>query len=183
MPTLANLPLLQIISDEEDEEEDEKEASEGSDEGKGDDSSSSSEGSSSDGTNDDGGDEDEDARDDDTMICCDVDSMELWLVGSGAGKDREVDSRADDVGAIPLRRCILIMREGHDVPTDEDENESFARKRPLGVASHGSLGYFANTYGANEPDIELFISPNLRGCRLVGTDEERWFMASVYHQI
>ena len=100
MPTLANLPLLQIISDEEDEEEDEKEASEGSDEGRGDDSSSSSEGSSSDGTDDYDG--DEDIGDDDTMIRHDADYVELGLVGDGAGEDREVDSHAEDIGAIPL---------------------------------------------------------------------------------
>lgn len=145
--------------------------------------SSSSEGSRSDGTDDDDGDEDEDAGDEDNVIRCDADSVELGLAGGGAGEDREVDSHAEDVGAIPHHRCVHIMREGRDVPTDEDEVESFAGKRPLGDASRGSLRHFASACSANESDIELFTSPDLRGCHLVGTDEECWFMAGVYHWI
>lgn len=75
------------------------------------------------------------------------------------------------------------MHEGRDVPTDEDEDESFARKRPLGDASHGSLRDFPSTCGADEPNIELFASPDLHGYRLAGTDEGHWFMAGVYHRI
>lgn len=67
------------------------------------------------------------------------------------------------------------MCEGHDVPTDKDEDEDFVGKRALGDASHDSLRHFAIAYGANEPDIELLTSPDLRGCHLVGTDEERRF--------
>lgn len=154
MPTFAGLPLLQVVSDEEDKEVDEeKEASEGSGDHGGDESSSSSEGSSSDGTEDDDGDEDEEVSDEDTMVHCDVDSVEIGLAGEGIGEDREVDSHARDIGAIPRCRRVHIMREGWDVPTAEDENDSFTGKRPLGEASHGSLRHFANAYGFDDPNI------------------------------
>lgn len=158
MPTLADLPLLQVVSDEEDEEVDEeKEATKGLGDHRGDESSLSSEGSNSDGTKDDDGDEDEEVSDEDTMVHCDVDSMEIGLVGEGADEDREVDSHARDIGAIPHHRHVHIMRKGQDVPTDEDENDSFARKRPLGEASGGSLRHFTNAYGSDDPNIKLLL--------------------------
>jgi len=75
------------------------------------------------------------------------------------------------------------MCEGHDVPADEDDDEGFVGKRPLGDADRNSLRHFAIACGSDDLDIELFTSLDLHGCRLVGTEEERRFMAGVYHQI
>lgn len=184
MPTLATLPLLQIIFYEEDEEEDEeKEVSEGSGDHKGGGSSSSSGSGDSDDGGGDGDDEDEDVLVEDLGVPRAVDLAELGLEGEGVGEDREVDSRAVDVGAMPHRRHVHIMREGREVPTNEDEDEGFSGKRALSDAGRGSLRHFAIACGADEPDIELFTSLDLRGCRLVGTDEERHFMVGVYRRI
>ena len=69
---------------------------------------------------------------------------------------------------MPHRRRIHIMREGREVPTDEDEDEVFVGKRALGDAGHGSLRHFAIACGANEPDIERLTSPSLHGAAWLG---------------
>lgn len=54
------------------------------------------------------GDEDEDAGDEDTVIPHIADSVDqLGLACGGASEDREVASRAEDVGGIPHHRCII----------------------------------------------------------------------------
>lgn len=178
--TLADLAILQVISDDEEVEEEEKEASEGSRDHRGSGSSSSSGSRSSD---DGGGDDDNDEDVEDSRTPRNVDSMELGLEGGLAKEDREVVSRAEDAGVMPCRRHVHIMCDGRDIPTDENEDEGFVGKRPLGDADRGSLQHFAIACGFDEPDIELFTSLDLRGCRLIGTDEEHQFMASMYRRI
>lgn len=43
--------------------------------------------------------------------------------------------------------------------------------------------HFASASGTDEPDVELFTSPDLHGYRLIGNDEEGRFMAGVYRRI
>lgn len=43
--------------------------------------------------------------------------------------------------------------------------------------------HFASACGTDEPDVELFTSPDLHGYRLIGNDEERRFMVGMYHRI
>ena len=44
------------------------------------------------------------------------------------------------------------------------------------------MRHFAVSYGADEPEIDLFTSLDLRECHLVRTEEHR-FMAGTYHRI
>ena len=77
------------------------------------------------------GDEDEDAGYEHSQIPRVANSIELGLEGGGADEHHEVDSHAEEVGAIPRRRCIHIMHEGQEV----DSNGGVSRKHPLGVGS------------------------------------------------
>ena len=52
-----------------------------------------------------------------------VDLVELGLEGDQPKEDREVISCAEDAGRMPRRHHIHIMHEGHDVPTNDDEDE------------------------------------------------------------
>ena len=56
------------------------------------------------------------------------------------------------------------MREGHKVPTDEDEPGADSGKHALGDASRNGLRHFAVACRTNEPEIDLFTSPDLRRC-------------------
>lgn len=49
--------------------------------------------------------------------------------------------------------------------------------------ARSGLRHFAIACGTDEPDIDLFNSPDLCGCHLIGIEEERWFMGGVYHRI
>ena len=84
---------------------------------------------------------------------------------------------------MPHHCYVHILREGHEVAIDEDEPRVGSRKHALGEASHSGLQHFAASCGADEPEIDLFTSPNLRDCHLVGTTEERRFMAGTYRRI
>jgi len=75
------------------------------------------------------------------------------------------------------------MREGYEVATDEDEPRASTGKHALGEASRSGLRHFVVSCGANEPEIDLFTSPNLRDCHLIGTKEERQFLAGTYRRI
>ena len=75
------------------------------------------------------------------------------------------------------------MREGREVATDEDEPGASMGKHDLGEASCSGLRHFAISYGANEPEIDLFTSPDLHDCHLIGTEEEHRFLAGTYHRI
>lgn len=43
--------------------------------------------------------------------------------------------------------------------------------------------HFGNKFGVDDAETELFTSPDLRSCHLVGNIEERRFMARVYWHI
>ena len=184
MLTIADLPMLQVVFGDEDEnEEEEKEVSQGSNDEKGDDSSSSNEGSEFDGVDDDDGDDDRDVRIEDSEDPCRSGSLELGLQGEGRNEEREVESCSVEVGAMPRHHCIHILREGHEIATDDDEARGNSRKHVLGDASHSGLRYFSIACGTNEPNIDLFTSPDLRGCHLIGTKEECQFIGGVYRRI
>ena len=73
---------------------------------------------------------------------------------------------------MPHRRRVHIMREGHEVATDEDEPGADLGKHALGEASHSGLRHFTVSYGADEPKIDLFTSPDLHDCHLDSTKKE-----------
>ena len=80
-------------------------------------------------------------------------------------------SRPTRSGSMPRRRHVHIMWEGCEVATDEDDPGAGSRKHALGEASRSGLRHFTTSCGADEPKIEMFTSPNLRECHLVGTEE------------
>ena len=84
---------------------------------------------------------------------------------------------------MPRCRRMHIMQEGHEVATDKDESRAGTSKHALGEASRSGLRHFAISYGANEPEIDLFTSPDLHDCHLIGTEEEHRFLAGTYHRI
>ena len=75
------------------------------------------------------------------------------------------------------------MREGCEVATDEDEPRAGTGKHPLGMASCSGLRHFAISCGADEPKIDLFTSLDLHDWHLIGTEEERQFLAGNYRRI
>ena len=110
---------------------------------------------------------------------CRSGSLELGLQGEGRNEEREVESHLAKVGALPHHCRIHILHEGHEIASDDDEARGNSRKHALGDASHSGLRHFAIACSADEPDIDLFTIPDLHGCHLVGTEEERWFMGGV----
>ena len=76
-----------------------------------------------------------------------------------------------------------IMWEGHEVAADKDEPRAGTGKHALGEASRSGLKHFTVSCGVDELEIDLFTSPDLYDCHLIGTEEERWFLAGSYHQI
>ena len=99
-----------------------------------------------------------------------VDSVELGLQGGKAREELEIESRPTDAGLMPRRHHVHIMHEGREVATDDDEGGGGSGKHALGKASHSGLRYFAVAYSADEPDIDLFTSPDLRECHLIRTE-------------
>lgn len=85
-----------------------------------------------------------------------------------------------EVGVVTRHHRIHIMREGHEIATDDDEAGGNSRKHALGEASRGGLRHFAIACGADELDIDLFTSLDLHGCHMIGTEEERRYMGGVY---
>lgn len=55
------------------------------------------------------------------------------------------------------------MREGCKVATNDDEDGGGSGKHALGKASRSGLRHFAIACGADEPEIDLFTSPDLHG--------------------
>lgn len=43
--------------------------------------------------------------------------------------------------------------------------------------------HYAASCGTDEPEIDLYTSPDLRGCNLNSTNEERRFLGSTFHRI
>lgn len=95
---------------------------------------------------------------------------------------REVVSRVTEGRVMPRHRRVHIMRGGHEIDTEEDE-EGLVGKRALGDASHGSLAHFGSMLRADEVDVKFCTSPDLRVCHLVENEEKRWFRGCVYHRI
>jgi hypothetical protein len=56
-------------------------------------------------------------------------------------------------------------------------------KHALGDASHSGLCHYTMKCGTNELEIDLYTSPELRGCNLVGTEEERRFLVGTFRRI
>lgn len=81
------------------------------------------------------------------------------------------------------RRRVHIFEEGKDVATDEDSPGRFGSKHLFGRASHGALVRLAGEVGADEPEVDLFTSPDLLDCHLFGNDEERRFLGGVFGRI
>ena len=69
---------------------------------------------------------------------------------------------------------------GREVATDEDEPGAGMGKHALGKASRSGLRHFAVSCGADEPEIDLFTSPDLHDCHLIGNEEERRFLADLH---
>ena len=84
---------------------------------------------------------------------------------------------------MPCHWHVHIIREGSEVATNEDEPGAGSGKHALGDASRSGLRHFAIAYSADEPEMDLFTSVDLRGCQLIGMEEEHRFMASTYRQI
>lgn len=102
MATVVDIPILNIVSDEEgDEDDEEKDMSEGSSDHRVDDSSSSSDKGSLNGTKDEEEEEGEDKEGDGFEIPLGADYVELGLEGCGAAEDREVVSQA-------TKECVML---------------------------------------------------------------------------
>ena len=84
---------------------------------------------------------------------------------------------------MPRHRRMHIMQEGREVATNKDVPRAGTGKHALSEASRSGLRHFAISYGANEPEIDLFTSPDLHDCHLIGTEEERPFLAGTYRRI
>jgi hypothetical protein len=84
---------------------------------------------------------------------------------------------------MPRLRRVHIIHEGHKVATNEDEPDTGSGKHALGDASHSGLRHFAIKYRTDDPEIDIFMSPDHRGCHLVGSEEEHRFMVGMYRQI
>lgn len=67
--------------------------------------------------------------------------------------------------------------------TEGDEPERGAGKHAFGDASHSGLVHYASECGTDEPKIDLYTSPDLHECNLLGTDEERRFLGGVFQRI
>jgi hypothetical protein len=179
MPGLGNIPILDIKSDDEEDEEMEKFGSDQEEEEKADglsfDSSGSGEGFDDDG--DDAGDE----RDQEEMSSHQRDtSEELGLEGGGAGRDQEVVSRLAGSSSGFKRHQVHIMREGEKLATEDDEPDLGVRKHAFGDASRSGLRHYAMKCGTNELEIDVYTSPDFRGCNLARTEEERHFLVGTF---
>lgn len=64
--------------------------------------------------------------------------------------------------------------------TEDDVPRRGSGKHALGDASQGGLVHLAAECGTDEPEIDLYTSPDLHECRLVGNDEERRFLGGVF---
>ena len=84
---------------------------------------------------------------------------------------------------MPCRRRVHIMQEGREVATDEDEPRAGMGKHALSEASRSGLRHFTVCYGADEPEIDLFTSPDLCDCHLIRTEEDHRFLVGTYLRI
>lgn len=75
-----------------------------------------------------------------------------------------------------------VWHEGCEVKVDEVADR-VAGKCPFGDSSCSSLPYFANKLGVDDVETELFTSPDLCGCHLQGSEEERRFLAGVFGRV
>ena len=117
MPSISHLSILQVISNDDGDDGEEKEGSKGSTEVKINGSSSSSSSSESGMSGDD--DEDNEGPDESGNPRL-VGSKELRFQGGKAKEEREVESSLIRSGSMPRYHRVHIMREGHEVATDED---------------------------------------------------------------
>jgi hypothetical protein len=75
------------------------------------------------------------------------------------------------------------MHEGEELATEDDEPDLGVEKHALGDASHSGLRHYAMKCGTDEPEIDLYTSPDLRGCNLIGIEEERRFLVGTFQRI
>jgi hypothetical protein len=94
-------------------------------------SSSSSSASGSNGNDDDDRDDDENEGVEDSENPCIVDSVEIRFQGGGTEEEQEVESCLTDAGAMSRNHRIHILREGHEVATDDDEDRGISGKHAL----------------------------------------------------
>lgn len=79
-------------------------------------------------------------------------------------------------------RRVHIFQDGEEVATEDDEPGRGAGKHALGDASRSGLVHFASECGVDEPEIDLYTSPDLRECHLIRNDEERRFLGGVFRR-
>lgn len=146
------------------------------------DGSSSSSSSSKPGVSGDG-DDDDDEGPDDLGIPRLIGSEELGFKSGEAKEEREVESSPVRSGLMPCHCRVHIMHEGREVGTDEDEPGTDMGKHALSEASCSGLRHFAFLCGADKPEIDLFTSPDLCDCHLIGTEEEHRILVGTYRRI
>lgn len=179
IPGLGSVPLVDVESDDDDEDE-ERVADDVEEKVEGD----SSNGSGDDGDDEDGGDQEHEEEDVEGSVR-DA-SQELGFDGSGFAGSQEL---ARDVASHPaaaasrFKRCrVHIFENGDEVATEDDEPGRGSGKHELGDANRSGLVHYALECGTDDPEIDLYTSPDLRSCHLVGNNEERRFLGGVFRR-
>lgn len=104
-------------------------------------------------------------------------------LGGGFGGGSEVVSHPAASGSWFKQRPVHIFQEGEDVVTKDDDPKHGAGKHAFGDASRRGLVHYVAECGTDEPEIDLYTSPNLRGCNLIGTEEEHRFLGGTFRRI
>lgn len=103
-------------------------------------------------------------------------------LGAGLELTREVVSHPAASSSRFKHHRVHIFHDGEEVATEDDEPGRGSGKHALGDASRSGLVHFALECGVDEPEIDLYTSPDLRECHLIGNDEERRFLGGVFHR-
>lgn len=184
IPGLNSVPIVDVSSsDEDDDEEAENVESDDEEEGGGSgfDSSGGALG------RDDGAGDDDDGQEGET-----VDRRRGVLEefgpdggGLGGGFDRgsEVVSHPASSGSRFKRHRVHILQGGEDVAMEDDDPERGASNHAFGDASRSGLVHYAVECGTDEPVTDLYTSPDLRGCNLIGNEEEHQFLGGTFRRI
>lgn len=104
-------------------------------------------------------------------------------MGGGLGGGQEVFSHPAASGSRFKHRQIHILHEGEKVTTKDDEPGRGSGKHAFGDASRSGLVHYAVSCGTNEPEVDLYTSPDLCRCNLNGTDEESRFLGGTFRRI
>lgn len=103
-------------------------------------------------------------------------------MGAKVDVDHEAVSRPATSDFRFKCRRVHIFHDGDEVVTEDDEPVHGSGKHALGDASRSGLVHYASECGADEPKIDLYTSPDLRECHLIGNDEERRFLGGVFRR-